>query len=129
MLYAASELFEKKGLVTVIAGWVWYIGLGGMADIGGLTKAFLPIVMVGLLIHVLINKVGKRGSIGEAVTGELLFGVGLFLLFILSCFILFMLCSLVSFVLLFIYFIALILFIYVICLIGVAYFYLVLVFV
>jgi len=84
MLYAASELFEKKGLVTVIAGWVWYIGLGGMADIGGLTKAFLPIVMVGLLIHVLINKVGKRGSIGEAVTGELLFGVGLFLLFILD---------------------------------------------
>jgi hypothetical protein len=75
MFYAAILLFDKKGVVTVTLFWTWFVFFGGTTDITTLQVLIVPMLLIGLVVHGLVNKFSNKGTFLQGAGGEIVYGL------------------------------------------------------
>jgi len=83
LLYTSIFVFQKRGLVFVIAFVIWYIVFGA-PGIESLRYYFLPIVLVTVVLHGLVNRLSKKESFVETTKEDIFYGGGAILIYLLD---------------------------------------------
>ncbi len=71
LFFSSIFIFKAKGIMFAAIFWVWYIAFGGITDPNALIYLLLPLVIIGMVVHGLTNKI-RGGSFGEGASGEII---------------------------------------------------------